>query len=128
MHRKAAGRFSIISLSLDHLSSTERPVAKRFQIKTYTHYVQLSSEAVMCQSRQQHRKTGSSRKDPRRLAIILELDCILSLVQSFFQGGSLTRNGDSLVTDGECRQNTAQDVFAQTHIYSCVPWFKAEEV
>ena len=39
---KAPGRFIIISLSLDHLSSTERPVAKQVNLKTHTHTVSNS--------------------------------------------------------------------------------------
>ena len=82
----------------------------------------------MCHSRQEHRETGSSRTDPQRLAFMLELDRILSLVQSFFQDGSLAGKSDSLVADGKCRQNTAQDVFAHTHIFPVCTGFKVEEV
>ena len=64
---KAPGRFSIISLSLDHLSSTERPVAKQFKQRQTRTLCRTLIVAMMSQSRQEHRETGSSRKDHTKI-------------------------------------------------------------
>ena len=104
----------------------QETVSKKIQIKTLSRTLKRGIHVPI--STGAPGETGSSRKHTKRLAIILELDWILSLVQSFFQCGTLTGSSDSRLTDGKCGQNTAQDVFAQTHIFLVCIGFKVEEV